>query len=63
MRKFLPGMRGAPGQWLKTPRGADAIVTYSPEYILRFGETASSVKAMKQQLWVALKSAAQRAAR
>lgn len=62
LRKFLPGMRGAPGQWLKTPKGADVLVTYSPEYILRFGTVTPSVKAMKQQMWASLKALRQRVA-
>jgi len=63
LRKFLPGFKGAPGQWLKTPKGADVLVTYSPEYILRFGEVTPAVKAMKQQMWQSLKSVLQRLAR
>ena len=37
MKKWYPGMRGAPGQWLRGRDGEDVLVTYSPEHILRFG--------------------------
>jgi hypothetical protein len=62
LKKFFPDMRGAPGQWVSTSSGASVLVTYSPEYILRFGEGASAVKKIKQDMWTSLKTVMQRLA-
>ena len=52
LRKFFPALKGAPGLWLKDVASrADVLVTYSPEYILRFGEVTPAVKQMKQSMW------------
>ena len=56
LRKFQPTLRGAPGMWLKTGRGADVLVTYSPEYILRFKEVTPAVEKIKRDMWQSLKS-------
>ena len=61
LRKFFPGTAGAPGQWVKSAEGADILVTYSPEYILRFGTVTPAVKKMKQDMWTSLKAVRQRA--
>ena len=37
LRKWFPEIKAAPGMWVKTRGGCDVLVTYSPEYILRFG--------------------------
>lgn len=60
MRKFLPGQRGAPGMWLKTPKGADAFISNSPEQILRFGAATLAVKKIKEDMWRGLKGVMQR---
>lgn len=62
MRKFLPGKVGEPGQWVKTAGGRDVLVTFSPEYILRFTSITPAVEKMKRSMWQSLKAAAQRAA-
>ena len=62
LKKFLPGKQEAPGTWIKTPGGKDALVTYSPEFILRFGEVTPAVKQMKQSMWQGLKAVKQRIA-
>ena len=62
LKKFFPDMRGAPGQWVSTSTGASVLVTYSPEYILRFGEGAAAVKKIKQDMWASLKTVMQRLA-
>jgi hypothetical protein len=62
LKKFFPDMRGAPGQWVSTSSGASVLVTYSPEYILRFGEGAAAVKKIKQDMWTSLKTVMQRLA-
>ena len=60
LRKYFPGMRGEPGQWQKTPEGRDVLVTYSPEYILRFGSVTPAVQKMKKDMWTSLKAVVQR---
>ena len=56
MRKYFPGMSGAPGQWLKANDGKRLLVTFSPEYILRFPEATPAVKGFKRQMWDSLKT-------
>ena len=60
LKKYLPGMRGEPGQWLRTPKGTDVLVTYSPEYILRFATVTPAVLKIKQDMWRSLKAVKQR---
>ena len=60
LRKYFPGMRGEPGQWQKTPEGRDVLITYSPEYILRFGFVTPAVQKMKKDMWTSLKAVVQR---
>lgn len=60
MKKWYPGLRGAPGQWLRGRNGEDVLVTYSPEHILRFGVVTPAVKKMKVDMWASLKGVMQR---
>ena len=60
LKLYFPGLKGAPGQWLKADGGEDVLVTYSPEYILRFGTVTPAVKKMKQDMWTSLKAVVQR---
>ena len=60
MKLYYPEMRGGPGQWLKSPEGDDVLITYSPEYILRFGTVTPAVLKLKQEMWRSLKAVAQR---
>ena len=60
LKKYFPGMRGEPGQWQKTPDGRDVLITYSPEYILRFGTVTPAVQKIKQDMWLSLKAVRQR---
>ena len=60
LRKYFPGMRGEPGQWKRTPEGQDVLITYSPEYILRFGAVTPAVKKIKEDMWRSLKAVKQR---
>ena len=60
MRKFFPEMKGAPGKWIRSKAGEDVLITYSPEYILRFGEVTPAVQKMKEDMWRSLKTAMQR---
>ena len=60
LKKYFPGMRGEPGQWQKTADGRDVLITYSPEYILRFGAVTPAVQKIKQDMWLSLKAVKQR---
>jgi len=60
LRKFLPGKHGEPGMWVKTESGKDALVTYSPEFFLRFTTVTPAVQKMKQDMWRSLKAVMQR---
>jgi len=60
LRKFQPTLKGVPGQWIETAKGAPVLVTYSPEYILRFKEVTPAVKKMKVDMWASLKSVLRR---
>lgn len=61
LKKFFPGLRGSPGQWLKAPDGRDVLVARSPDEMLRFGEATPAVKKMKWEMWQSLKTVVQRA--
>ena len=60
LKKYFPGMKGEPGQWQKTPEGRDVLITYSPEYILRFGTVTPAVQKIKEEMWRSLKAVRQR---
>lgn len=61
LKAYFPRMKGEPGQWNRLPTGEDVLITYSPEYILRFGSTnPASQKALKQNMWTSLKAVVQR---
>lgn len=56
LKKWFPGTAGAPGQWIAVEGGASVLVTYSPEYILRFKTVTPAVKKIKMDMWTAIKS-------
>ena len=60
LRKYFLGVRGEPGQWVRTPDGKDALITYSPAFILRFPTVTDAVKKMKRDMWTSLKGVMQR---
>jgi len=64
LKKFFPGRPGEPGQWLNLEGGGLALVTHSPEYILRFarkeGAESKSTEKIKRALWRNLKVVRQR---
>lgn len=60
LRKWFPGVKAAPGQWVRAETGEELLVTYSPEYILRFGTVTPAVKKIKQEMWASLKGVMQR---
>ena len=61
LKKFFPGLRGSPGDWLKSSDGRDVLVSRSPDEMLRFGEVTPAVKKMKWEMWQSLKTVVQRA--
>ena len=62
LRKWFPEIKAAPGMWVKSRSGCDVLVTYSPEYILRFSTVTPAVEQIKKDMWASLKAVAQRAA-
>lgn len=62
LAKFLPGKKAGPGDWIKSDGGRDVLVTYSPEYILRFDGVSDTTKQIKQSMWRSLKAVKQRLA-
>lgn len=60
LKKYFPAQKAEPGQWFRTPGGRDVLVTYSPEYILRFGTVTPAVQKLKQDMWRSLKAVVQR---
>lgn len=60
LKKYFPEQKAEPGQWFRTPGGRDVLVTYSPEYILRFGAVTPAVQKLKQDMWRSLKAVVQR---
>lgn len=56
LKKWFPGIGGAPGQWIEKGSIRNVLVTYSPEFILRFGPVTPKVKAIKTSMWQSLKS-------
>ncbi len=55
LKKWFPGRNAAPGQWVRSDGGVDVLVTYSPEYILRFNVVTPAVMKMKHDMWNSLK--------
>ncbi len=62
LRKWFPDKKASPGQWIKTQLGRDALVTYSPDHVLRFEHAIDAVKKLKLEMWTSLKGVLQRAA-
>ena len=60
LKRWFPGTAGAPGQWVTGSRGECALVTYSPEFILRYTTVTPALKRMKQEMWTSLKGVMQR---
>ena len=60
LKKYFPAQKAEPGQWFRTPGGRDVLVTYSPEYILRFDTVTPAVQKLKQDMWRSLKAVVQR---
>ncbi len=56
LKKWFPGVAGAPGQWIDTPHAKDVLVTHSPAFILRFKVVTPEVDRIKRAMWNSLKS-------
>ena len=61
LRKWFPGRNAAPGQWIDGIHGEDALVSYSPEYILRLSADGDEIKKIKRRMWTDLKAAHRKA--
>lgn len=62
LKKWFPGLRASPGMWISGREGETALVTYSPNFFLRFGEVTPTVKKIKSDMWNSLKGVLQRLA-
>ena len=60
LKKHFPGLRGEPGQWVKSADGKDVLITYSPAFILRFPTVTDAVKKIKRDMWNSLRGVMQR---
>lgn len=60
LRQWLPSQHGSPGMWVEAGNKRPALVTYSPNYFLRFKEVTPAVKKIKAEMWQSLKAAAVR---
>lgn len=56
LEMWFPGLKGAPGNWLTAADGTPVLVTYSPEFILRFRTVTPDVQRIKRAMWIAIKS-------
>ena len=54
LKKWFPTMRVECGRWAKADDGSWVYVTYSPTYLLRFGESQQLLN-MKRAMWRGLK--------
>lgn len=60
LRKWIPSVKAAAGAWVDF-NGVDALVSYSPEIILRFSPDSPDLVKTKKTMWLGLKAAAARA--
>ena len=58
LNRYFPGKPGAPGMRFTTESGAQAVITYSPEYILRYKTVTPALKKIKMDMWCAIKQIA-----
>ena len=60
LKRYFPDVKGGPGMWIKRPEGQEILITYSPEYILRFATVTPAVEKIKKDMWRSLKAVKQR---
>lgn len=63
LKMFFPEASATPGQWISLPNGSEALITYSPEYILRFQDGAPAQVDAKRKMWASLKGVMSRFSR
>jgi len=61
LKKWFPGRNAAPGQWVQGLSGEEALVSFSPEYILRLSADGEEIKKVKRRMWTDLKAAHRKA--
>lgn len=61
LRKWFPACNGSPGQWIAVQNGEEALVSYSPEYVLRLTPGGEQLKNIKRKMWTDLKAAHRKA--
>ena len=61
LKMFFPGLRGSPGDWLKSVDGRDVLVSTSPEDIVRYATVTPAIQKIKVEMWRNLKVVMQRA--
>ena len=62
LKKWFPGIHAGPGMWITGSDGEETLVTYSPNYFLRFGTVTPTVQKIKAEMWKSLKGVLQRLA-
>ena len=62
LRAFAPGLKAGMGELVTSPGGRRAIVTYSPEQMVRFA-ASPAVQKMKALTWKSFKVAAAEASK
>ena len=62
LRAFAPGLKAGMGELVTSPGGRRAIVTYSPEQMVRFA-SSPAVQKMKALTWKSFKAAAAEASK
>lgn len=55
LKKWFPNINSEAGRWVKAQDGTWLYVTYSPTYLLRFGDSAQVLN-MKRAMWKGLKA-------
>ena len=56
LEKWFPGVSSSPGKWISPAAGVRALVTYSPNYFLRFRTVTDTVKKIKFDMWKSLQT-------
>jgi hypothetical protein len=55
LKRWFPGRNAGPGQWLQGDGGETILVTYSPEFFLRYKVVTPAVDKLKHEMWNSLK--------
>ena len=56
LSKFMPGTNSEPNKWITSASGKKVLVTYDPEYILRYTVVTPAVEKIKKDMWRYLKT-------